>query len=266
MQHFGIKIAPLALGISLLASAAQAQQSALTAADFGLSEAQLGSLLQSGSASAPTPGIAFGSPVAFGAHWGDIGLGIGGATLPKTAADDYDGSAGLVFGLGNAETFVGLETIVNVISLREDFGDDGSVAFKVHTQLPGGAALAVGVENTLRWGDARRSESSAFIAMSKTFDLATEGSLPLAVTLGLGDSRFNDPGESGAQPFGAIALIPHEQLSLILDYPGTGLNVGASLVPLRGIPLIVSLGYVNVTERNRSDAEFAGGVGYSFRF
>ena len=266
MTHLNRMAALLTAGACAFVGTAQGQP-ALTAADFGLSGAQLNSLLQSGNATRPAPGIAFGSPVAFGAHWGDAGLGIGGATLPKTASDDYDGSAGLVVGVGDADRFVGLETIINVISIRDEFGDDGSVAFKLHTTLPGDAAIAVGIENTLRWGDARASESSVFVAASKRFQLpAGDRSLPLAITLGLGDSRFNDPGESGANLFGAIALIPHEQLSLIADYTGTGLNLGVSLAPLRGIPLVISLGYVNVTERNRSDAEFAGGLGYSFHF
>lgn len=257
-----------AAALMLGTTSAHAQRAAsLTAADLGLTEAQLQSLLQGSNAPSVAPGIVFGSPTAFGADWGTAGIGIGGATLPKSSDDDYDGSAGFVLGLGDANTFIGVETIVSVVSLKESFGEDGSVAFKAHTNLPGGMAIAVGLENTLRWGEAEQGESSVYIAGSKVLDLDPGSDvLPLAITLGLGDNRFNDPGESGANVFGALALIPHEQFSLIADYAGTGLNLGVSIVPIRAVPLIVSLGFVNVTERNEGDSEFAGGIGYSFSF
>jgi len=266
----GLGAIAAAAAMMVASGGVQAQQATtLTATDLGLTDNQLQALLQSSSAPSVAPGIVFGSPTAFGADWGTIGVGVGGATLPKTSADDYDGSAGFVFGLGDAEKFIGLETIVNVVSLTEGFGDDGSVAFKAHTRLPGGMSIAVGLENTLRWGDADSpaGESSVYIAGTKIFDLDSgAGSLPLAVNLGLGDGRFNDPGDSGANVFGGIAIMPHEQVSLIADYAGTGLNLGASFVPVRSVPLIISLGFVNVTERNNRDAEFAGGIGYSHSF
>ena len=264
----GLGAAAAAAAIMVASGGVLAQQAAtLTAADLGLTDNQLQSMLHSSSAPSIAPGIVFGSPTAFGADWGTIGVGVGGATLPKSSSDDYDGSAGFVLGLGDADQFIGLETIVNVVSLREGFGDDGSVAFKAHTNLPGGMAIAVGLENTLRWGNAKTGESSVYIAGTKIFDLDPgSGSLPLAINLGLGDGRFNDPGDSGANVFGGLAIMPHEQVSLIADYAGTGLNLGASFVPMRTIPLIISLGFVNVTERNNEDAEFAGGIGYSHSF
>ena len=239
----------------------------LTAQDLGLTSAQLQALIQGGSAAVASPGIAFGSAIGFGANWGTVGVGIGGATLPKTASDDYDGSMGFIAGFGDSTNAVGLEATINIISLRESFGDDGNLNLKLHRNLDATTAIAVGVENVAGWGNADDADESVYVVGTKVFDLGGEGKrLPLAVNFGLGNGRFDDPGEDDVTPFGGIALMPHEQWSLIADWAGTGLNLGVSTVPVRSLPLSISVGMVNVTERNDSDSEFAGGLGYSWQF
>ena len=219
-------------------------------------------------APAAAPGLSIGSPIGFGASWGDIGIGIGGQTLPSTAADDVDGSAALVVGLGDADKYVGLEAVVDVISLRNDFGDDGAFALKLHTNLPGNAAFAVGVENVGRWGRAKTGSSSVYAVGTKFVKV---GSMPLAVNLGIGDNRFNDNGDTGANVFGGLALYVHPQLSLISDWTGSGLNLGISALPIRSLPFVITLGALNVTGENQGpqfgdDTEFGGAIGYNFRF
>ena len=65
--------------------------------------------------------------------------------------------------------------------------------------------------------------------------------------------------------FGGLAFSPIEMLSLIADWTGRDLNLGVSVVPARQIPLVISLGAINVTEEYQ-EVLFAGSIGYSFNF
>ena len=69
-------------------------------------------------------GASFGSPIAFGADWGAIGGGVFGQTLPDefngqqvSDDEDFDGSAALVVGLGDADRYAGLEVAAVTTSL-----------------------------------------------------------------------------------------------------------------------------------------------------
>ena len=249
---------------SLISGAA----SAATLADLGLSDAQAQALLNRLNAPAASPGIAFGSPVGFGMGWGQVGVGIGGATADSPGNSDLDGSASVSFGLGDARKWVALETTANIISITNNgtaVGEDGSFNLKLHTSLPGRAAFAVGVQNVGRWGGAEGGSSSVYAAATKFFDLSSKP-LPLSVNVGIGDNRFENNGGDGASLFGSVAIVPHQQLSVIADWTGRDLNAGVSMVPLRKYPLTLSLGVVNLAERLGAKTEFAGGLGYSFRF
>lgn len=219
-------------------------------------------------APAAAPGLSMGSPIGFGASWGDIGIGVGGQTLDDNNQNqDVDGSAALVIGLGDADKYVGLEVVVDAISMRDDFGEDGAFGLKLHTTLPGNAAFAVGVENIGRWGSAEAGTSSVYAVATKFFDIG----LPLAVNVGIGDNRFNDSGDTGANVFGGLALYVHPQFSLISDWTGEALNLGVSALPIRSIPLVLTVGALNVTGENLGgqfgdDVEFGGALGYTFRF
>jgi hypothetical protein len=221
-------------------------------------------------------GASFGSPTAFGADWGSVGLGVYAQTLPDEIEDeDVDGSAALVFGLGDANKYVGLETAVITSSLTDSagsgdgFGEAGGLAFKLHTNVPGGAALAIGVIGTSRWGVAEdTNESSVYANASKVFSIDTGSSRhALVATLGVGDGAFtNDLDDSGVNVFGTLAFYITRQLSLIADHTGRFTNVGLSVAPINGIPLVATLGAVNVTERFDSDTQFGGTLGYTFSF
>lgn len=221
-------------------------------------------------APAGAPGMSLGSPIGYGASWGDVGIGVGGQTLDDDVpgVDDVDGSAALVVGLGDARKYVGLEVVVDAISIRDDFGEDGAFALKLHTVLPGNAAFAVGVENIGRWGSAEAGRSSVYAVATKFFSVS---SMPLAVNLGLGDNRFNDAGDTGANVFGGLALYVHPQLSIIADWTGNSLNAGVSALPFRSLPLTVTLGALNTTGENLGgqfgdDTEFGGALGYTWHF
>ncbi|HUP91459.1 MAG TPA: hypothetical protein VM074_04365 [Solimonas sp.] len=258
---------------ALGATPAFAQRPTITLDELGLSQAQFDALIAEHLATASSPGIAFGSPVAFGAGWGEIGFGVGGTTLPKRSRADVDGSFGVVFGLGDPNRYVGLETSVNLISLRRSFGDDGNVGLKLHTVLPGSAAFAIGVDNIGRWGRAKFGSSSVYAVGTKIFRLAPNSSnvLPLSVNLGIGDNRFSDLDHPNASVFGGLAFFPIRQLSLIADYSERSVNAGVSVAPFSQIPATLTVGATNLTKQDQGtqfgrDTEFTAAVGYSVRF
>lgn len=264
-----------------------ANAAAISLSDLGLSESQQRALARIASAPATAPGIVAGSPVGFGAQWGELFAAVGGVTTPDGSPDDVDGAMSVGFGLGDAYKYLGFETTASIISLTSDngandsdsFGSDGALNFKLHTILPGALAVAVGVENVARWGEAAdgpAAQSSAYVVGTKFFSVGQSG-MPLAVNFGIGDNRFVDPapgapggalgvGDDGVSAFGGLALSPHPQVSLIADWTGRDLNTGVSLVPLRQVPLTLSLIAVSVTERNDGETEFGGSLGYSYRF
>jgi hypothetical protein len=217
-----------------------------------------------------TAAASFGSPLAYGASWGNVGVGFFGQTLGNTE----DGGLGFLMGLGDAKKAVGLEASMTLSSLLDDqggdggFGDNGSFSLKAHTALPGGAAFAVGVSNFGRFGDANdASKSSVFAVASKAIPLSMGGSTKtLVLNLGVGDNGFVDPGEEGAGPFGSAAFYFTPQISAIVDYTGRFTNIGVSVAPFKQLPLSVTLGAINVGSSNGADTEFGGSIGYGFKF
>jgi len=235
-------------------------------ADLGLSLEQIRDLNAQLTAPIAAPGIAFGSPTAFGASWGQAYAGLGGQTVTDQE-EDLDGSATVGVGIGDPRRGIGLETAVNVISLQEGFGDDGSWAFKLHKVLSNRSAIAAGVDNTAGWGGATQQNSSAYVSYSRVIDLAPETPkrpLGLAFSIGAGKERFAEPGDDFGV-FGSVALALHRQASVIVDYSRGDFGVAVSVVPFYRIPLVATAGVINVSERY-ADLEFAAGVGYLYSF
>lgn len=232
-------------------------------------------------------GASFGSPIAFGADWGTVGVGVFGQTLPDEfngvevdTKDDVDGSAALFFGLGDADEYVGLEVAVVTTSLTgsgdassapdpDEFGEAGGISLKLHTNLPGGAAIGFGVIGTGRWGESEdQNESSVYANASKVFSIDTGSSKhALVLNIGVGDGQFTDDiAEDGVGVFGSAAFYFTRQYSLIVDHTGRFTNVGVSAAPFAAFPVVVTLGAVNVGERFDSDVQFGGTLGYTFSF
>ena len=237
--------------------------------DMGLSADQIRSLNAQLTAPVVAPGIAFGSPVAYGADWGQLFAGVGGQTLPAGSGDSVDGSMLVGMGFGDSQVTAGLELSATVISITDDFGADGSFNAKMHRALPGRASVALGVEETQGWGLAETTQPSIYAVYTQTIDLVPQSPrrpVPLVFNVGAGDERFVDPGEGGVGLFASVSVHPHRQLALIADYTGRGLNAAVSIVPLRRTPLVVTLGAVNLTGRLGGDVEFAGGIGLLHQF
>jgi len=254
----------LSLALALAAAAGGAQANSI--ADLGLTLEQVRALNAQLTAPIAAPGIAFGSPTAYGAGWGQSFSGIGGQTV-STAQDDVDGSALLGFGLGDPHRYLALEAAMNVVSLTEGLGQDGNWSFKFHHTFSDRSALALGFHEAAGWGDASDTHTSTYAAYTTVLEIdpaAFKRPLTLAVTAGLGDERFADPDDDlGA--FSSVALSWHRQSSVILDFNGRELGAAVSAVPFYRIPLVFTAGLINLTERH-ADMEFAAGIGYLHSF
>jgi len=229
-----------------------------------------------------SPGVAFGSPIGFGARGGDYFFGVNGATTSGNRVAgiendfigdlDIDGSITGGIGLGDPERFVGVELALNVISLTNDFGDSGALAVKVHRNIGTRGALSIGTENDLAWGEAKdfaeRTTHTRFISYSHYFQTRANPMNPggLMVTLGAGNGRLgtlDDPEDIA--PFISIGYAITRRFSAIVDYAGETTNVGISIVPMYQLPVAVVLGVSDIKEK-RSDSTVAFGLGYSSRF
>lgn len=262
----GFRLTPsLALALAAAAAAAGSAQ-ANSIVDLGLTLEQVRALNAQLTAPIAAPGIAFGSPTAYGAGWGQSFAGIGGQTV-STAEDDVDGSALLGFGLGDPHRYIALEAAMNVVSLTEGLGQDGNWSFKFHRTFRDRSALALGFHETAGWGDASETHTSTYLAYSTVMEIdpaQLKRPLTLAVTAGVGNERFADPDEDFGG-FGSFALSWHRQSSVILDCNGREFGLAVSVVPMYRIPLVFSAGLINLTERY-ADMEFAAGVGYLHSF
>jgi len=212
-------------------------------------------------------------PIAFGAYWGTAGIGVGAQHLDGNNSD-FDGGMGLAFGLGNPDKAVGLETSIGVSSItganNSGFGEVGSLGFKLHTNLPGDAAFAIGVLGVGRWdyrdGDpANPNRSVVYAVGTKVLDVARHA---VVLNAGIGDTLFSDDGDVGA--FGSAAYYITPQLSVLAEYTGRFVNAGVSAAPLRQLPLTVTVGALNVTSERisglKTDPQVSASVGYGFSF
>lgn len=229
-----------------------------------------------------SPGVAFGSPVGFGARRGDYFFGLNAATSaqdPDAPSSDndfigdlaLDGSLTAGIGMGDPQQSVGVEVAVNVTSLTDHFADSGAVAVKLHRSIGSLGSLSIGTENDLAWGDMKhavdRTSSTKFISYSHYFQLGDQwNSGGLMFTFGAGDGRLgqvDDPED--VAPFVSVGYAFNRRASVIIDYAGESTNVAVSVVPWRTVPISAVLGLTDVSEQ-RADSEFAIGVGYSNRF
>lgn len=220
-----------------------------------------------------TPGSSSGSPTAFGASWGRGFLGVGFQERTRYT-NDADGSISLGIGLGDARKAVGVEVTAGVYSLLgDDAFERGGISFKAHRVLPENFAVAVGVENAIIWGDTDAG-SSLYGVVSKIFQLRENPREPfsqLTASVGIGGGRFrseddiiNDEDSIGV--FGSIGLRVAEPVSLIADWTGQDLTIGASIVPFRNVPLVITPAIADITDNAGDGARFILGVGYNFTF
>ena len=222
---------------------------------------------------AAVPSSTFLVPSAYGADWGDAFIGIAGETAGRRD-EGIDGSAAVGIGFGDAVRNVGVEVNVGIISL-DGFADDGIAGFKLHKVFPqaGNLAVAAGWTNPIKWGDATEENDTFYGVVTKQFRLRPNASnqLPLTASLGIGTGTFRSIGAfeadgNAANVFGSAGLRVIPQVSLISSWNGNGLGLATSVVPIKRVPFVLTLGVSDVTGNTNNGAQFQGSVGYAFRF
>lgn len=213
-----------------------------------------------------SPGSSVQSPTAFGADWGEGYLGVGYTERMRYihGANQQDGAVMAAFGFGNSRKYVGLETALTSFStVRSGLGNHSSVSFKVHREFPSHFALAAG------WEDAIRTKGTD--GGTSGYVVASSWYKRLTASAGIGGGRFkteaalaND--RKAVNAFGSLAYQLASPISLITDWSGQDLGIGASLVPLKSIPIYIEPAFVDLTGSAGDGARFVLGVGLGFSF
>jgi hypothetical protein len=219
------------------------------------------------------PGTTAGGPSAFGADFGDAytGLALGDGHAKDNNADAAFATG---FGLGDARRAVGLEVNISSGSITK-FGSNGDVGLKLHRNLPGNAAVAIGWDSGITWGKENRDTVSTLYGVAtKAFPLnprSAVNKMPLTVSLGIGGGRFRsfdavEKGSTSLGVFGSLGLQVAPQAALVSTWTGRDLNVGMSFVPVKSLPIFVTAGAANVFGNNDTNRLFTFSIGMGFNY
>ena len=202
-----------------------------------------------------TPGTSTGSPIAFGANWGDIYAGAG-LQAPIRYSTASDGGLTVGMGFANAVQYVGIDVGLTALStVRSGVGNRVGLSAKVHKVFGDNWGVAVGVMNVYLNNKPVDGNASVFGVVSKVVDLSGTWlsdfrSLTLSAGVGNEDFRLEQDIRSGNKTvaaFGSAALRIWEPVSQIVDWPGQDLDVGVSIVPFKEFPLVITPAVVDLT-------------------
>jgi len=222
-------------------------------------------------------GSSAGSPTAYGASQGQAFVAASFQARTRFSKRS-DGGISAGVGLGNPRKLVGLETTFAVTNLLGDGAGTSSLSFKVHRIFPENVAAAVGVENAIQVGNARDTGLSVYGVVSKSLQLRDSVTKPfssLTASVGVGSGRFRRLKEIGGRDvfsestvgvFGSLGLQVAEPVTAIADWTGQDLTLGASFIPFRTIPLVVTPAVADITGSAGDGARFVLGIGYAFNF
>jgi len=220
-----------------------------------------------------SPALTIVTPSGYGA---DNNTGFISATYQSRARYNNvnDGGVGVGVGLGDARKSVGVELSYTLASFggSRDFGS-GGFNVKVHRQLQPDLSVAAGWNGFLNVGGPNDFKNSLYGVATKIFRTRDDINLPLsrvAVTAGLGNGQFRTEDDfvadkNSINPFGSVAVRVSRPVSLIAEWTGEDLGVGASIVPFKNLNLVVTPALRDVAGAG-DGARFVLGVGYAFKF
>jgi hypothetical protein len=264
----------VAMASSALAQGDDAREKLLIKEDAGLAS-------EVGHFPRGAPGTSTGSPIAFGANWGDV---YAGASLqaPIRYSNASDGGLTVGMGFANAADIVGIDVGLTALStVRSGLTNRMGLSAKVHKLFGDNWGVAIGVENIYLNNKPVDGNASVYGVVSKVIDLSNGWmsdfeALTLSAGVGNEDFRLERDVRSGNKtvaPFGSAALRIWDQLSLIVDWPGQDLDVGLSIVPFKDFPLVFTPAIADVTGSAGTyqmpqvvRARFTLGVGMAFKF
>lgn len=222
------------------------------------------------------PASSAGTPTGYGASSRQAYIG-GGLRFPFDGdRDRVDGSLSFGFGEGDAVNSLGVEFNFNVTSVGGgnlndfDFGDSGTIGFKLHKYFGRGTAAAFGWSNPIRWGDTIAANATVYGVVTQAFPLISDR-LPLTISVGVGSGAFRSKGaildkENTPNLFGSIGLQVTPEISLVSSWTGNRLNVGASAVPIKNIPLVINAIFTDITDNLNEGSGLTIVAGSAFQF
>jgi hypothetical protein len=226
-----------------------------------------------------TPGSSSGTPTAYGAEFGDVFLDAGYQHRTRYTqglpwSQRCDGAVAGGFGLGNSDRALGIELQYTSFStIRSGFFHTSSFSFKVHRALPWNLAIAFGWDDAIHSAGTDGGSSKYGVLTSYIRTRETSGSPFSSVTLslGVGNGRFQHEeafyaGKHGVGAFGSVGVRVLSPVSLLADWTGQDLMLGASIVPFTSIPLFITPSFADVTGSAGDGARFILGVGMEFNF
>ena len=216
-------------------------------------------------------------PSAYVAEWGDYFLsGYVYGYDDGNSSINIDGGVSVGVGFGNARKLVAVEVDFNLESLANT-NNGGTLDVRLGRQLIrthnfalqlGGGWLGVASYGT--WPNEGGSPYGVLTAAWALRQNDPEFRQTLQVNLGGGDGRFQrldavDLVSSGLIASVGVELAPN--LGISAGWAGRGLNTSLSYVPLRGVPLYLSLSGANITNVDGTGRAVAFGItwGGSFR-
>lgn len=226
-----------------------------------------------------SPGITIAIPSGFGA---DRNTAFIGATYQSSTRESEadDAAIGLGIGLGDSRRSVGVELSYTLASVTGDYTDFGEGGFnaKVHRQLPGDWAVAVGYNNFIEIGEDNDFEDSIYGVVTKILRTRENVNSPLsrvALNIGLGSGQFrsagdideddDDDNDDSVNVFGSVAVRIARPASLIAEWTGQDLAVGLSIVPIRNSTWVITPAVRDLAGEG-DEARFVLGTGFSFQF
>ncbi len=218
-------------------------------------------------------------PSGFGLSHGSVGLGAAITNMRERVIKDPDGSGAISLGFGNAQTAVGVELTLGLVSTKLPWrregsesvlGEDGNLSIKLfrefhHTDSGRVSALAIGVGNAIAWGDPQNVPANYFIAGSTTFFVPWLGDTtrPGMATLGAGTAVKNQERDPGV--FAGIGLGITSWAAAGVSWSGDEVIAGMTFFPKisNTVDLQIGLSYADVTRRV-SDGRFNVNVSLVF--
>jgi hypothetical protein len=224
----------------------------------------------------PGPAGSITTPTAFGADLGQAFIGTG---IQARTRYTHESDAAFVAGLGLGDRRVlGLEVAATSYSSFSSrggtFGEVGSLSFRLHRLVGRDAAVAVGWENPVHWGDTDAGESRYAVA-TKVFRNGPDGDAPFSATvisMGVGNGRFRTEKQVTEKRervnfFMSTGVRLHRNASWIIDWTGQDLNLAVSLMPAgRRFPIIVTPGVADVWHYAGDGPRPIVAIGYNFNF
>jgi hypothetical protein len=229
-----------------------------------------------------SPSISLTVPTGFGASAGNAFIGAGYQSSTRVN-DGQDAGFSVGIGLGDPRELLGFEfSFVNfAVGTRSSLFENGGFNFKLHRMIDENTSIAIGVESAFTYGDADAT-SSVYGAISSILQLNDSPEQPfssIGFTLGVGGGRFRSISDINTlqgtvNVFGSVAVRVLEPVSLIADWNGQTLSLGASFKPFRDIPLVITPGLTDIVGDNTNGTRFNGlnglrftlGVGYGIYF